>query len=223
MNSAFNNLPEEKRNRIIQICIEEFAEHGYMNASTNTITSRAEISKGILFHYFKNKKSLYLYMLEYSIDILAEKVFSVFHSLQNRQMDFFESIKISVLKKMELATLYPNENKLIMMATYQLPVSIKEDVLQLIMKKREVLEPMSTEYIYHSLREDMLVDGLSREKAIEMINALFEFLGVKYGKIYKGEPEELIKNQHLLMEDLNIYTKVLKYGLYSPSKNSEKE
>lgn len=50
LNSAFYKLPEEKRNLIINISIEEFANNGYDNTSTDIITSRADISKGILFH-----------------------------------------------------------------------------------------------------------------------------------------------------------------------------
>ena len=48
---------EEKKQKIYQAALEEFVEHGYQNASTNRITQRAGISKGLLFHYFKNKKN----------------------------------------------------------------------------------------------------------------------------------------------------------------------
>ena len=55
MYDTFENLPEEKRKKILEICLDEFSENSYENSSTNTIVKRAGISKGILFHYFKNK------------------------------------------------------------------------------------------------------------------------------------------------------------------------
>ncbi|WP_231563577.1 TetR/AcrR family transcriptional regulator [Anoxybacillus sp. KU2-6(11)] len=58
----FERQPEEKKKLIIRVAIEEFAEHGYDKASTDVMTSRVGISKGLLFHYFKSKK-IYMYML----------------------------------------------------------------------------------------------------------------------------------------------------------------
>lgn len=60
----FERLPFEKRKRIIDVCIEEFGDKGYTNASTNTIVKNAGISKGTLFNYFDNKKIFFfLYLI----------------------------------------------------------------------------------------------------------------------------------------------------------------
>ena len=50
MYESFENLPEDKKKRIIEASIEEFAKKGYEKASTNNIVKTAGISKGILFH-----------------------------------------------------------------------------------------------------------------------------------------------------------------------------
>ena len=61
MNEMFFRLPEEKQQRIINAGIEVFSNHEYKRASTDEIARKAGISKGLLFHYFHNKKSFYLY------------------------------------------------------------------------------------------------------------------------------------------------------------------
>ena len=43
---TFLNLPDEKRQTIINAAIEEFAEYGLENASTNRIVANSGISKG---------------------------------------------------------------------------------------------------------------------------------------------------------------------------------
>lgn len=69
----FESLSNEKKQKILHICIEEFAEHGYQNSSTNRIISRAQISKGSLFKYFGSKEELYFYVLDYvSEDLFSE-------------------------------------------------------------------------------------------------------------------------------------------------------
>ncbi|MDP4090251.1 MAG: TetR/AcrR family transcriptional regulator, partial [Bacillota bacterium] len=86
MHTAFEKLPEEKREAIIAICIEEFANNGYENTSTDVITSRAGISKGILFHYFKSKKNLYLYIMNYVVSFITDRAMEEFE--KNKTQDF---------------------------------------------------------------------------------------------------------------------------------------
>jgi|SRR5690554_4151758 len=52
--------------------LKEFSEHGYANASTNRMVQEAQIGKGMLFYYFKNKEELFRYALEYSLNYISE-------------------------------------------------------------------------------------------------------------------------------------------------------
>jgi TetR/AcrR family transcriptional regulator len=61
---TFFNLPEDKRSRIIDLAIQEFATHDYKNASISNIVARAGVAKGSLYQYFDNKKDLYFYLLQ---------------------------------------------------------------------------------------------------------------------------------------------------------------
>lgn len=60
---TFLNLPEEKRNVIIDAAIEEFAEYGLENASTNRIVANSGISKGSFYQYFEDKQDIFMYLL----------------------------------------------------------------------------------------------------------------------------------------------------------------
>jgi AcrR family transcriptional regulator len=61
---TFFNLPEEKRNTILELAIAEFAENDYKNASISRIVARAGIAKGSFYQYFEDKKDLYLYLID---------------------------------------------------------------------------------------------------------------------------------------------------------------
>lgn len=50
---------EEQRNRILSIALGEFLQHGFHGTSTRSITRKAEVSSGLLFHYFPNKEAVY--------------------------------------------------------------------------------------------------------------------------------------------------------------------
>ena len=55
----FEKLPLEKKNRILDASISEFADKEYNSASMNKVVAQAGIAKGSLFNYFKTKNSLY--------------------------------------------------------------------------------------------------------------------------------------------------------------------
>ncbi|WGX75248.1 TetR/AcrR family transcriptional regulator [Paraclostridium bifermentans] len=73
MNKTFENLSEEKRLRIINSAIEEFANKGYRRATVDNIVLKAGISKGSIFQYFQNKERLYIYICNYQIDIIKDE------------------------------------------------------------------------------------------------------------------------------------------------------
>ncbi|NMB90669.1 MAG: TetR/AcrR family transcriptional regulator [Chloroflexi bacterium] len=62
--STFFNLPEEKRQRILDLAVEEFAHNDYDSASVSRIVEQAGIAKGSLYQYFDGKAGLYAYLLE---------------------------------------------------------------------------------------------------------------------------------------------------------------
>jgi AcrR family transcriptional regulator len=60
---TFINLPDEKRKTIVSAAIEEFAEYGLENASTNRIVANSGISKGSFYQYFEDKQDVFMYLL----------------------------------------------------------------------------------------------------------------------------------------------------------------
>ncbi len=48
---------------IFRIALEEFADYGFSQASTNRICKEAKISKGSMFQYFENKDDLFIYVV----------------------------------------------------------------------------------------------------------------------------------------------------------------
>ncbi len=62
-NQTFFNLPDEKREQILQVAIDEFADNDYDSVSISRIVARAGIAKGSFYQYFVDKDDLYGYLL----------------------------------------------------------------------------------------------------------------------------------------------------------------
>ncbi len=103
--SRISRIDPDKRRRIINAAIEEFAASPYEKASTNNIVKNAGISKGLLFHYFSSKKDLYETMIEFVLHTL-------YHEIAERidwdETDLFERIKQIAIIKLEYSQLYPH-------------------------------------------------------------------------------------------------------------------
>jgi len=61
---TFNNLPASKRERIMHIAMDEFAENSYQAASVSKIVRKAGIAKGSFYQYFEDKRAFYRYLIE---------------------------------------------------------------------------------------------------------------------------------------------------------------
>ncbi len=104
MNDKFYDIKSEKQERIINAAIKVFAENGYKKASTDVIVKEAEISKGLLFHYFTNKIGLYEYIVEYSVRFFA---FEMTSTVNKNEHDFFELQMQMEQAKLRIMKLYP--------------------------------------------------------------------------------------------------------------------
>ena len=67
-NNTFFNLTADKRSRIIENAIREFADNPYNVASISNIVREADIAKGSFYQYFEDKQDLYRYLIELGIE-----------------------------------------------------------------------------------------------------------------------------------------------------------
>lgn len=72
---TFFNLSEEKRQTIVDVAVEEFAEYGFESASINRIVVNSGISKGSFYQYFEDKMDVFHHLL----DVIS-----------NEKMEFFK-------------------------------------------------------------------------------------------------------------------------------------
>ncbi|MED4532978.1 TetR/AcrR family transcriptional regulator [Metabacillus fastidiosus] len=199
---------------IINVCVQEFAQNGYEKTSTDTITTKAGISKGILFHYFKNKKNLYLYIVDYVVKFLTEKTLEKVK--EAKSTDFFDRIKEIVLLKHHVTFEYFLESQLLMNIYSNPPIAVKAEVEQLFAKHIEKYGGVEINELYKTrlLNEESLRDGITVEKIINMTLLILEQLGNKYMNLYKLGQFDFLKNSEPLIKELDDYIDIIKNGVY---------
>jgi len=104
MNEKFFDLKKEKQDRIINAALKVFALNGYRHASTDDIVKEADISKGLLFHYFVSKIGVYEFVYEYSVRYM---ILELVTKVSRKESNLFEVMKQIELARMNAMKGYP--------------------------------------------------------------------------------------------------------------------
>jgi len=204
----FMNLDTEKQERIINASMEEFGKKGYNNASTNEIIKNAEISKGLLFHYFGSKKSLYFFLLDYSIKIFSEEFYG---RLNYDETDIIIRWGQIALLKIDLIHKHP--------VLYQfLIASSTEDNLEI---KKEIDE--RTKIVYEDAYKRLLInidtslykDGMEASRISEIIIWVTQgFANSELEKLKNNPDSKSNFDIAAIMPEFDEYMKLLKRAFY---------
>jgi AcrR family transcriptional regulator len=102
---TFLNLSQEKRETILNAAVEEFAEYGLENASTNRIVKNSGIAKGSFYQYFEDKQDVFMYLL----DVIEKKELEFFKGKHppTNNMDTFQFFRWMVKTGMEFGISQP--------------------------------------------------------------------------------------------------------------------
>ena len=116
MNEKFFSLPREKRQAIVNAGYRVFSQNSYKNSPMSEIAAEAGISKSLLFHYFRNKKELYLFLW----DTCAQMTIAVLTEYGCYEQDeLFVSMERGMRAKMEIIRRYPDMASFTIKAFYE--------------------------------------------------------------------------------------------------------
>lgn len=98
-------MEDTKRNNLLTVAMSKFAKNGYKKTATDEIISEAEISKGLLFHYFGTKKDLYIFLFEYASATIMQDFYA---QIEMEEKDILERLRKMFLLKLQLTNKYPS-------------------------------------------------------------------------------------------------------------------
>ena len=203
----FDELPDKRRQQILSACIHEFAQHGYRGASTDRMAGAAGISKGLLFYHFKNKKNLYLYIVDYAARTMIEKMAKM---RRNDTGDFFDRIIERGMLKLRLGWEEPELYRVIFESYINTPADIKEEI----MSRYGAIFADARQNFYSELDPGLLKEGVDPKAAVEVLMLMLE--GLYYRKLplfQKMSAEETLGEVERMQEEAAEYIRLLKTGI----------
>ena len=129
MNEKFYALPQEKQDRILNAGFRVFSKNSYKKSPMLEIANEADISKSLLFFYFRNKKELYLFLMKKAEEITLEHLIK---SGCYQESDIFEMMYKGLLAKAELMKKYPDMSNFALKAYYEDDEEVKDELQKII-------------------------------------------------------------------------------------------
>jgi len=168
VNEKFFALPEERQDLIRNSAMAEFGESSFKKTSADSIAKRAGVSKGLLFHYFKDKRELYLYLFQYATDVCVKYCLVKLYDLE--ETDLFLALEKAQDIKMDMVRRHPGLFRFVMRAYYE-----ADSVLSPKLRQRlyDVLEEATKSFLarmeLHKFKE-----GVDPRQVVRMLTLISE-------------------------------------------------
>ncbi|NLY11118.1 MAG: TetR/AcrR family transcriptional regulator [Firmicutes bacterium] len=156
-------MEDDKRTKIINAALEEFAENGFQRGSTNQIAKKAGIAKGMLFYYFNTKQELYNFLVGYCLDYVRE---NYLNKLDFSETDFIKRMNHTSLTKMQAYLQYPQIfNFLASIVLNQDEQYLPDDLLQ----ELNTMYQVGTENLYKNIDTTLFRSDLPTEYVSKLL------------------------------------------------------
>jgi len=198
---------DDKRKRLLDAALEQFAEYGYEAASTNRIIQLAGISKGMLFHYFSNKKLLYAAVIDQGLERIAA---FMDHELPGLTGDLFDRIVGVGLAKLRFYLREPATYKLLIDAfASHAPEEVRDIIAE---RRRRMAEHLSVRP--EDLDLSRLRDGVDPTIAFDLVTGVVNMLCNRFIERHRGEADRGLGRMEAFVGELQSYLRLIASGIY---------
>lgn len=189
----------QKHHLIVSAAAARFAKQGYKKTTIDEIVEQAGISKGLFYHYFNNKRELYIHIYEDYVRILSQ---SIREKVDLNETDFLKRLKQIAHLRIDFIARYPNLWRFLY-AAYE---EEHPDVAQAIKQKNEELLRESYAHSASNIDWSRLKAGISPDRAIEIVTWLAEGFVRKIERNPMSTPD--------MYNQFDEYMECLERGIY---------
>lgn len=190
---------KKTKEKIIVAAIEEFGRNGYDASSLNNICGKHDIAKGLLYHNFKDKDTLYLTCVCHCFSAVTE-------FLEKQKTDI--NLENYMSLRYRFFSEHPLYARIFFEAILQPPLKMKEKIKE----QRQEFDALNRE-IYRSVLQKLnLRNGVSETLAFSYFELMQEmFNGYFSSSAYAGSDFSTIVAEH--EEKLNQMLDLMLYGI----------
>lgn len=201
---TFDNLPEEKRHRILEVATKEFAKKGYHDASISNIASKSGISVGAVYKYFDNKQDLFLTIADHSIDRMEQLLLGL------AEADEDVIIKVEKILR-EIISASRENGVLVKLYNGMTAINDKKLAKQFAVEMESMTARIYIEAIIEGQKNGEIRKDIDPQVAALLIDNLFMNLQFSYAGDYYEERFKIFCGEDVHQRDEFIIEQILKF------------
>jgi TetR/AcrR family transcriptional regulator len=212
---TFNNLPIERQEEIIAVCLEEFSLHEYQSASLSTIVTNLKIAKGSFYRYFESKENLYLFLFEHCIGMRFQ--FDA-QFITETPTDIFDLIALHFEGKIRFEQKYPLQSAFLYNVLHEKDNAVLGGIQQ--KSKAMILDHikqlLAVQIEMGTIRDDLDIDMLGF-MILQTQVLMTEYMELKYNINFRANIRNTKRLHDVPYEELKVisqtFIEILKNGI----------
>jgi len=200
------NLEQDvRKDRILEAALNEFASKGYHKASTNAIVKEANVSKGLLFHYFQSKRDLFITIYKRAYETILHEIFEHVN-FSNR--DVLWRLEVSTIERVNAHRKHELLTKFFITNERLERDGIKEDINQI----RKDYVNQFYQKMFHDIDYYLFKEHLNLNDALQVIKYTIDRILADYEEKYDHIVD--CANLERLSKHLHHYLSFFKDAFY---------
>lgn len=199
------------RQRILAAALKEFSQRGYEGAALNAVWAENGISKGIIYHHFKDKDELYLLCVEECFSAITTYLQTVAKHLtgnaQKRLRDYFDA-------RLRFFAEQPNYLGIFIDASFHSPEKLSAQIATL----RHSFDELNISVLTELLQSESLRPGLSVDMVVNDFRMYMDYFNMHFkATCREGYSQKDILHEH--EESCHRQLDILLYGVLDIKNN----
>ncbi|MDO5413138.1 MAG: TetR/AcrR family transcriptional regulator [bacterium] len=188
------------RQRILEAALEEFSQKGYEAASLSNVCAEKGISKGIIYHHFKDKDALYLLCVEDCFDrvcaYLREAAGKLSGTEEEKLAAYFDA-------RLRFFALQPVYLGIFAEAAFNPPPALAEEIA----RRRQGFDRLNAAVLSKVLASAPLRKGLNAAAVVEDFRMYMDYFNLRFRSAFRrgcGTDEILTAHENKCRRQLDI-------------------
>jgi len=216
---TFKKLEKDKKQRVLDTAVDEFAEHGFRQASVNRIVQKLGIAKGSIFQYFGTKEGLFGFIFDHAVDLVRQVLRQV--KQETAEADFFERIRGSLLAGIRFIEQHPHVYRIYLKMIFQEDFPLRAEFLQQVhLFSAEYLKP----HVEAGIARGELRSDLDVEMTVFFLDAVMDRFLQAYCVPFLDAGAALYQAPHSQIERrVEEFIQLLRHGMGAAKTGREAE
>lgn len=201
---TFDKTTAERRQRVIDVAISEFAAKGYSATNINDIAKKSGISIGAMYSYFASKEDLFLAVVNRAYSLLE----TVLNEERAKHTDIFELLAGLLAASREYAIAYPELNQIYLDLTTQ---GLSQMASRLSNKLESITAQLYRDVMHRAKSEGKIAWDIDEEAVAYFIDNIFVMYQFSFSVDYYKERMKIFLGEKKFLDIEGVEKSIMRF------------